>query len=649
MLIKTSTAIFLGLALSLIQNVSAQELATRELTEADFFGDIPVVLTATRLKQSRKDSPIATTIIDREMIDASGFTEIPDLLRLAPGMLVNYDSGHIANAGYQFLFNRYTVRFQVLVDGRSVYTPLFGEMPWTQLGITIDDIERIEVIRGPSSASYGPNAMMGVISIITRNAVLDAGVKIKTNQGVNGRSEQFVTVGDSVNAFNYRLSLGARKDDGFKQRYDDKALSIANFRGDFQATNNDIVTFLVNYNSGKYQESTVPRLDSSVPNHFKKVALESQQIKWTHDLSNNGMFTLNYYQQYYDDNNSYMGNFTDAGLGFIFIDESVTTNRKNLEFSYSAYSDTYSYTFGALYRIDNTIAPQYLYNTNKNIYTRQFFVNTELHLYERNILNIDLLYDNNDTGGATSSPRISLNHQINNNNMVRISYSESTRSPFSLEEYTNRVVYVPASSSNVDVWLDLSDLKPEKIKSVDIGYIGTLNNNATEVDIRIYKNMLSNLIVQDWDIGGGFVQGDDEFSVTGFETTLSHKFENSKVILNYARTNIEAEHVEYAKPVWYETGAPKNNASLLLMHDFSKSINGSFGYYYTGTYQQLCCEVQQQAPRKRLDLTLSKKFKLAENNSRLKLVLQNITNEKVDTLLLNNYDRQGYVSFSMEL
>jgi iron complex outermembrane receptor protein len=649
MLNKASTAIFLGLALSLIQNVSAQELAARELTEADFFDDIPVVLTATRLKQSRIDSPIATTIIDREMIDASGFTEIPDLLRLAPGMLVNYDSGHIANAGYQFLFNRYTVRFQVLVDGRSVYTPLFGEMPWTQLGITVGDIERIEVIRGPSSASYGPNAMTGVISIITRNAILDRGVKIKANQGVNGRSEQFVTVGDNVDAFNYRLSLGARKDDGFKQRYDNKALSIANFRGDYQATNNDSVTFLFNHNSGEYQESTVARLDSSVPNHFKNVVLESQQIKWTHDLSNSSTFGLNYYQQYYDDDNSYMGNFTDAGLGFIFIDESVTTNRKNLELSYSAYSDTYSYTVGALYRMDNTIAPQYLYNTNKDIYTRQFFVNTELRLNERNILNIDLLYDNNDTGGATASPRISLNHQINNNNMVRVSYSESTRSPFSLEEYTNRVVYVPAFSSNADVWIDHADLKPEKIKSVDIGYIGTLNNNATEVDVRIYKNMLSNLIVQDWSIGGGFFQGDDEFSVAGFETTLSHKFENSKAILNYARTTIDADHLEYAKAIWFETGTPKDNASLLFMHDFGESIRGSLGYYYTGTYQQLCCEVQQQAPRKRIDLTLSKKFKLGDNNSRLKLVLQNITNEKVDTILLNNYDRQGYVSFSMEL
>ena len=259
-----------------------------------------------------------------------------------------------------------------------------------------------------------------------------------------------------------------------------------------------------------------------------------------------------------------------------------------------------------------------------------------------------MLYDNNDTGGTTSSPRISLNHQIDNNQTIRVSYSESTRSPFSLEEYTNRVVYVPALSSNVDVWIDIADLKPEKIKSIEAGYIGTLNNKSTEVDVRIYKNKLSNLIVQDWSIGGGFFQGDDEFDITGFEMTLSHKFENSKAILNYARTDIDANHMEYAKAVWFETGAPKDNASLLFMHDFGKSINGSFGYYYTGTYQQLCCETQQQAPRKRIDLTLSKKFKLGENDSRLKLVLQNITHEKVNTILLNNYDRQGYVSFSME-
>ena len=203
------TLIFLTQVLA--NTSSAQESADATLTQSDFFNDFPVVLTATRLKQSKKNSPTATTIIDREMIEASGFTDIVDLLRLAPGMLVNYDSGHIGNAGYQFLFDRYTVRFQVLVDGMSVYTPIFGEMPWTQLGITIDDIERIEVIRGPSSASYGPNAMTGVVSIITRHAALDKGLKFKVNQGVNGRSEQYATMGDSNGNFDYKLSLGAQR------------------------------------------------------------------------------------------------------------------------------------------------------------------------------------------------------------------------------------------------------------------------------------------------------------------------------------------------------------------------------------------------------------------------------------------------------
>ncbi|MCW8800211.1 MAG: TonB-dependent receptor plug domain-containing protein, partial [Desulfobacter sp.] len=602
----------------------------------------------TRLKQSQKNSPIATTIIDRDMIEASGFTEIPDLLRLAPGMLVNYDSGHIASVGYPFLFNRYTVRFQVLVNGQSVYTPLFGEMPWTQLGITIDDIERIEVMRGPSSASYGPNAMTGVISIVTRDAALDAGAKIKANQGVNGRSEQFVTLGDSINAFDYKLSLAARKDDGFKQRYDSKKLWIANFRGDYQATNHDEVTFFLDYNSGEYQEDSTETLNDSMPDHTKDVVRESQQIKWTHSLSSSDAFTLNYYQQYFDDKNSYIGDFTDDGLGFVYVNESVTTRRENLEVAYSAYSEAYSFTLGALYRKDNTIASEFLYNTNKDIHTKQIFINAELHLNTSNVLNLSFLRDDNETGGVTSSPRVSLNHQINKNNMLRVSYAESTRSPFSLEEYANRVVYVPVLSSNVDVWLDFSDLEPEKIRSYDIGYMATLNNNSTELDVRIYRSQLSNLIIQDWGIGGGFRQGDG-FHVIGRELTLSHKFKNTRAVINYAQTNIYADDLVFAEAHWFETGTPADNASILVMHDFGKGVNGALGYYYTGTYQQLCCETQQQTPRKRIDLTFSSGFKLGENNSRLKLVLQNISNEKVDTLLLNNYERQGYISFSMEL
>lgn len=653
MLNKTIAAFFLGLALSQAQNVTAQELAALELTEADFFADVPVVLTATRLKQSKKNSPIATTIIDREMIEASGFTEIPDLLRLAPGMLVNYDSGHIVNAGYQFLFNRYTVRFQVLVDGRSVYTPLRGEMPWTQLGIIIDDIERIEVIRGPSSSTYGPNAMTGVISIITRDAALDRGARIKANAGVNGRSEQFFTIGDNVDGLDYKLSLGKRKGDGFEERYDNKELSIANLRGDYQVTNTDIVKFSVNYNSGDYQEDNVFD-DGLSPRHTKNILNISQQIKWTHSLAGGDDVSLNYYQQKYHDRNVYTGS---AGGITGTLDESLLTRRNNIEFIHTVFDENYDFSWGLLIRKDKTSSPQYLYQVaNNTVYTKQVFINSELTLNKSNNFNIGFLADDNETGGRTSSHRLSLNHHFNSSNTLRVSYATATRSPFIYEEYSN--YYVPDFAPLVQaltggetdiVTRDLADLDAEKIKSIDVGLVSNFDNNETNLDVRAYKNWLTDLIILDDNLGAGFYSG-EAFHVMGFEIGIKHSLNDStKAIMNYARTKMKADRLISFNAAWFETGAPRDNASFLIAHSFGRSMNGSLGYYYTGTYQQLCCEVQQQAPRKRIDLMLSKKFKLGENSSKLKLVLQNITNEKVDTLLLNNYDRQGYLSLSLEL
>lgn len=645
--------LFLFVPLVLVQifpvQSSAQDAFAEQLTEADFFSEIPVVLTATRLKQAKKNSPTATTIIDREMIDASGFTDIVDLLRLAPGMLVNYDSGHIGNAGYQFLFDRYTVRLQLLVDGMSVYTPIFGEMPWTQLGITIDDIERIEIIRGPSSASYGPNAMTGVVSIITRHAALDKGAKFKINQGANGRSEQYASMGDSYGNLDYKLSLGVRKDDGFKKRHDDKDLSIVNFRGDYQVSNNDVITFLINHNSGDYQEDGAEGLNNSTPDHIKNTKQTAGQAKWLHTFTDGDVFSLSYYQQTFKDEDIFIGDYNGSGLGFIPIDQSITNNRQNIEFSYSKHSEIFNVTFGALYRKDNSVSPQFLYNTNLDIKTKQIYVNGEYFLNKNNIINFGLLHDDNDTAGNTTSPRIALNHHITNSQTVRISYSESTRSPFVFEEFTNYVLDIPALGPEISIWSDLSDLKPERIKSVDIGYISALNNNRTQVDMRIYKNWLTDIITLDEDLlTGGFLQG-DEFSVKGFEATLSHKFKNTKAILNYANSRIKAGSLRHANKSHYETGSPENIISLIVNHNFGKKVSGSLGYYYTGAYQQLCCSVQQQDQRRRIDLTLSSLFKWGDYNSKIKLVLQNVTNEEINTKLFNNYERQGYISFSLEL
>jgi iron complex outermembrane receptor protein len=650
---NTLFAVSLLLVFLISLQATAQGIQLAQLTESDFYEDFPVVLTATHLKQSQKNAPIATTIIDRDMIEASGFTEITDLLRLAPGMLVNYDSGHVLAAGYQFLFHRYTVRMQVLVDGRSVYTPTFGEMPWTQLGITIDDIERIEVIRGPSSSSYGPNAMTAVISIITRHAAQDKGIKAKVNSGNFGLQESFITVGGNNVNLDYKISVAKRENDGFHQRYDGKDISIFNFRGDYQVTNNDNLTFNINVNSSELQEDNAIAAPTEHPNHIKKVLNRSQQIRWSHTFSNGDDFSLSYYQQDYHDRNRYDAEFTvddffGPGLDLILPfdrDESVKTKRQNLEFVHSVFSDNHNLSWGIILRKDKTTAPQYLYQvTQDTVNTKQLFINTEHTIDKQNILNIGLLADNNDTADTTYSSRISYNRHFDNNNTLRISYAKAFRNPFSFEEYTN--YYIP--DLNLLIWDDQEDLEAEEIRTYDIGYISYLYNRNTEIDIRLFNTELSNLIILDENIGGSFTNG-EAFTIKGLEATIKHRFNDTTAIFNYAYTKSKANKLIYSSAESYKTGTPIHNTSMLLMHKFSISLNGSIGYYYTGEMHQLCCSGDTQPSRKRLDLTLSKSFKLDKYNSKLKLVLQNITDEKVDTRLLNNYDRQGYISFSMEL
>jgi outer membrane receptor protein involved in Fe transport len=129
-----------------------------------------VVLSASRLLQPLNEAPVAVTVIDQEMIRASGFRDIPDLLRLVPGFSVAYTQFNTWTGAYHGLGDGYFRRFQVRVDGRSIYSPHNGAVLWSDLPLSIDDIERIEVVRGPDAAVYGANAFSGVINIITKTA-----------------------------------------------------------------------------------------------------------------------------------------------------------------------------------------------------------------------------------------------------------------------------------------------------------------------------------------------------------------------------------------------------------------------------------------------------------------------------------------------
>ena len=157
----------------------AQEpAALSDSSAAALFEDMPLVLTASRMAQSALDAPASIFVIDREMIEASGFTEIHDLLRLVPGYLVtDWPDGQpsVVNHG---LGDAYGNRLKVMLDGTAINNPLRGDVLWTDFPLRVDGIQRIEVIRGPNGASYGAGALQGVVNIITRSPVAESGVQL---------------------------------------------------------------------------------------------------------------------------------------------------------------------------------------------------------------------------------------------------------------------------------------------------------------------------------------------------------------------------------------------------------------------------------------------------------------------------------------
>ena len=128
------------------------------------------VTSVSKTEQKISDTAAAVYVITQDEIRSSGATNIPDLLRMVPGMdvaQINSNTWAISARGFN---KRYADELMVLLDGRSIYMPSFGGVYWDVLDLPLEDIDRIEVIRGPGGSIWGVNAVNGVINIITKKA-----------------------------------------------------------------------------------------------------------------------------------------------------------------------------------------------------------------------------------------------------------------------------------------------------------------------------------------------------------------------------------------------------------------------------------------------------------------------------------------------
>ena len=159
-------------AASIVSLTAQAALAADEFgsPEALLFQEIPVVISATRTERSMLDVPNAVTVITAEEIRASGATSIVQMLAWVPGVELMRTAAGDTVLSIRGFNNPATSRVLTMIDGRSVYQDFFGIVLTDHLNVAMDEIERVEVIRGPGSALYGANAFLGTINIITKGA-----------------------------------------------------------------------------------------------------------------------------------------------------------------------------------------------------------------------------------------------------------------------------------------------------------------------------------------------------------------------------------------------------------------------------------------------------------------------------------------------
>lgn len=215
------------------------------------------------------DATYAVFVVNSDEIRRSGATSIPEALRLVPGLDVARIDANKWAIGARGFNDRFSNKLLVMIDGRTIYTTTFSYVFWEEHDILLDDIDRIEVIRGPGASLWGVNAVNGVINIVRKTADATIGGKAGVSAGTSLKTLDTVRYGGTTSGGAWRVGLGYRDTNGQTdttgaQSPDDGRSFFGGFRVDRRPSDRDSLTLQGDLTSGETGNSLDP--NGVVPN-----------------------------------------------------------------------------------------------------------------------------------------------------------------------------------------------------------------------------------------------------------------------------------------------------------------------------------------------------------------------------------------------
>lgn len=481
-----------------------------------------VVVTASRLEEPLKETTSDVISISREEIETRNVEFATDILRQIPELNL-VQNGGAGKSATVFLRGGSTTQTLVMIDGVKVKSTTTGSFDFS--GLLVDDIERIEIVKGPQSTIYGSEAMAGVINIITKKGKGKPKMDVSLEAGSFGTYKPVLSVYGGTEKLDYRLTASYLKTDGIsaaktgteKDGYENAAVSG---KFGFKVTNNAELEF-----TGRYSYDW-NELDS-----FKADDLNYVEHGNHHMFSGKGkLYLLNIWEQVLT-LSSVRDELRLRDPDTSFNEADITTGIETVDWQHNLYiSEPYTLTMGTEYRKEKAERQGTFDETVDN---KAVYLNNKLKVFEDTlILNAGLRYDNHETFGDETTYRLGALYNIEPVGLrVRSSYGTGFRAPT-----LNELFYQDPWGSSGN-----PDLKPEQSSSWEVGMNKGLFGEKVSLSVTYFEQQYEDLI--QWEEVAPWVwqpQNVAEAEVKGVETDVLVKVTDA-FNLKAGYTNLDTE------------------------------------------------------------------------------------------------------------